>query len=433
MITNNSIKAISVWKRYFTVAALSAALCTVSSCNKNDDNGTGKSSEEIIYVQTNDYNSGKNAVIAYRHNGDGALTQIAGSPFLTGGTGLGNPQQILGPADSDYELWFTSDKKYLLVANSGSNNITVFSVKADGSLTPVPGSPFSSGGETPCSIYVSGTEVHVVNKSQNPLAATSSKPNYNTLTLGADGSLTQVAGAKLETTAGVSPSQTFVSRDGKFAYGCDFLGFMQTPAVGTLRSFANNAGVLSPIESPLTIPETGGALGLWQSPAANVLYVGFPLAGKVGVYSIDAATGKLAYQLAIGAGLAACWIRTNKAGNHLYALNSGINTISVFDASNPIAPVSKGMFTLKQSGPTYTGMGLTFATSEDFSFELSADEQFMYVVSQHTNKDFSVGNYNYLHVLRIAADGTLSEPTEPVQIPVSNMLRPKGVAVNKIR
>ena len=53
----------------------------------------------------------------------------------------------------------------------------------------------------------------------------------------------------------------------------------------------------------------------------------------------------------------------------------------------------------------------------------------MYVVSQHANPDFSVGNYNYLHLVKINGDGTLTEQGDPIQIPVSNRVRPQGVVV----
>lgn len=60
---------------------------------------------------------------------------------------------------------------------------------------------------------------------------------------------------------------------------------------------------------------------------------------------------------------------------------------------------------------------------------LSTSEKILYIVNQHTNKDFSIGNYNYLHYLDVNNDGTLTEESDPVQIPVPNTVRPKGSAV----
>ena len=392
------------------------------------------SMEDVIYVQTNDFHGNQNAVIAYRYTGHGKLTQIPGSPFMTGGSGIGNPMQLLGPSDSDGELWMTGDKKYLLAVNSGSNNITVFRIAANGSLSPVPGSPFASGGKTPVSIYADGSTVYAINKSQNPMSPGGVKPNYFTMKMNAAGQLSPMSGGKFETGMDVSPAQALLSNDKKFLFGADFLGFMAKPPVGTLRSFTLDNGKLTPVEgSPYTIPEKGGALGLCQHPTANVLYVGFPLAGKVGVYNIDAASGALSFLTAVEAGPAACWIRTNKTGSRLYVLNSGENAISAYNIENPTTPVSIGKLMLKKAGPKYDVMGMPFVTSEDFSFQLSSDEACMYVLCQHTNKDFSIGNYNYMHVVSIAGDGTLSEPSDAMQMPVDNKLRPKGLIVNNIK
>jgi 6-phosphogluconolactonase (cycloisomerase 2 family) len=399
------------------------------SCKKDDHEGRHKT--DVIYVETNDFHNNENAIIAYRNKGDGTVEELTGSPFPTGGAGVGNPMQILGPDDSDTQLKLTDDKQFLLAVNAGSNTIAVFRVRSDGGLSPVAGSPFPSGGQTPVSIDVKGKYVFVVNKSQDPLHPPTLAPNYVTFTIDHDGALTQVPDALFETAAGSSPAQALVSKNGKFLFGADFLGFQLHPPRGTLRSFTmDNSGKLSPVAgTPYTIPGIGGALGLWQHPQANVLYVGFPLQAKVGVYTINQSSGVLTFQSTVDAGPAACWIRTTKTGDYLYVLNSGENSISMYNSSNAGSPSSKGKLTLKQSGPIYMAMGLSFTTSEAFSFEFSPDEKYLYVVSQHTNPDFKIGNYNYFHVLKVGNDGSLNEPGTPVQLPVDATVRPQGVAV----
>ncbi len=408
-----------------------------AACDKKDD--AIKTPYDVVYVETNNFNDNQNAVLAYRDMGDGKLEPLAGSPFMTNGSGVANPQQILGPLDSDYELRLSADGKFLLAVNSGSNTIAVFTIKDNGALEPVPGSPFASGGQTPVALDVSGNYVYVVNKSQDPLHATSMLPNYSTFTIDGAGKLTPVAGAKFETTAGSSPSNVLASRDGKFLWATDFLGFMLMPPVGTLRSFAvGNTGVIAPVAgTPYTLPAgampDNGALGLWQHPSGNALYVGIPVQGKVGVYSINTTNGSLTLQTSVAAGKAACWLRTNKAGSHLYVLNSGDNTVQLYNTTNAMSPVSVQTLELKNSGPAYPGPGgAMFKTSQPFSLHLSTSEKILYVVSQHTNKDFSIGNFNYLHSLKVADDGQLSEPTDPVQLPVANTIRPKGsVVINR--
>jgi len=415
----------------------------LASCHDHDNNGNNPNND-ILYIQTNDFNANQNAVLAYKHNpGTGELQQISGSPFYTNGSGLGNPMQILGPADSDLEIAESPDGKFLLTVNSGSNTIAVFNIHSNGALSAVAGSPFPSGGETPVSITISGHRVYVVNKSQNPLNPTSTAPNYAVFNMDNNGALTPIPGemAVFETTPGSSPSQALVSKDGNNLFGDDFLGFMLMPPVGTLRSFQidNGSGEISPVTGtpymlPLgAMPPDNGALGLWQHPSGDVLYVGLPLQAKLGVFSINSNTGALALENTVPAGKAACWIRTNHSGNRTYVLNSGDNTIQVYNTSDALHPVSIQTLELKNSGPEYPGPGgAMFKTSEPFSLVLSSNERKIYIVNQHTNMDFSIGNYNFLHTVEADNNGMLSEPSDPVQIPVPNTVRPKGsLVINK--
>jgi 6-phosphogluconolactonase (cycloisomerase 2 family) len=409
------------WSYLMLVALLFVA------CDKDDDNNT---SGDVVYFQTNNHNGNQNAILAYRLKSDGQLEQLSGSPFPTGGSGVGNPMQILGPNDSDTEVKISEDGKFLLAVNSGSNNISVFRIESDGRLTAVAGSPFSSGGETPVSIDMKDQYVYVVNKSQNPINPTTTAPNYTTLTIDADGKLTSVPNSKVETTPGSSPAQALLSNDEKFVFGADFLGFQV--GAGTLRSFmvADNGSLTA--GSPQAIPGIGGALGLWQHPSSDVLYVGFPLQAKLGVYSINNSTGALTFTTSVDAGPAACWVRTTRNGNRTYVLNSAENTISTYNTTTASAPVGLGKLTLKNSGPIYMAMGMPFTTSEPFSFEISTNQDYLVVVNQHTNPDFSIGNFNFLHVVKIGSDGTLSEPSEPIQIPIPNTVRPKGVVIHHL-
>jgi len=412
---------------------LSGILATLLfSCKKDQKEDNNK---DILYIQTNDFRANQNAVLAYHYVKGGKLQQFGG-PFYTNGSGVGNPEQILGPLDSDYELRVSADGKFLLTVNSGSNTIAVFSIKSNGSLEHVAGSPFPSGGQTPVSIDVSGNYVFVVNKSQDPLHETTQAPNYSTFTIDGNGKLTPVPGAKFSTTPGTSPTQNLVSKNKKFLFGDDFLGFMLKSPVGTLRSFnISNSGVLTPVAGTpyfVTGNATGmnAAFGLWEHPVANVLYVGYPLLAQVAAYTINESTGALTLQSTAPAGKAACWIRTNKSGSRMYVLNSGENTVTVYNSTNASSPSLLQKFTLKESGPLYTVPGLgELTTSEPFSLAFSTDEKILYIVNQHTNKDFSIGNYNYLHYLDVSGNGLLSETSIPIQIPVPNTVRPKGSVV----
>ena len=73
-------------------------------------------------------NFGSNDVSAYViDSGSGALGQISGSPFTTGGAGPG---------------FLTTAAGYLYVADQGTNDVAAFLIGTNGKLSKTPGSPF---------------------------------------------------------------------------------------------------------------------------------------------------------------------------------------------------------------------------------------------------------------------------------------------------
>ena len=142
----------------------------------------------VVYVETNDITAGHTAVLGYARAAAGSLTPLPGSPFSIGGTGVGNPTQGLGPDDSDQEVIASPDHTRLFAVNAGSNTIAVLDIAADGSLTPVAGSPFPSGGIDPVSVGLSGKYLYVVNQDRDPAQdAGAGAPSYTAFTVAASG------------------------------------------------------------------------------------------------------------------------------------------------------------------------------------------------------------------------------------------------------
>ena len=106
-----------------------------------------------VYLDGN--TAGVNTVAAYNRAPGGALTPTPGSPFQVGGAGLGTGLGSQGAIQLD--------GPYLLAVDAGSNQVSVLRTNPDGSLTPVLGSPFSSGGVKPVSIAVHDNLVYVAN------------------------------------------------------------------------------------------------------------------------------------------------------------------------------------------------------------------------------------------------------------------------------
>src|SRR5262249_18342397 len=80
-------------------------------------------------------NSGSSNISGFSINpSTGFLTPVPGSPFQAGGN-----SQVPG-----YSLAVAPNNKFLFCANNASSTISDFRISRKGSLTPVPGSPFSS-------------------------------------------------------------------------------------------------------------------------------------------------------------------------------------------------------------------------------------------------------------------------------------------------
>lgn len=429
------VKALSALRKIVLITSLLIiAGSLIISCNKLPFHDKPL---EVIYIQTNNYMKSQNAIIAYRTSGDGNLQPLPGGPFFTGGSGLA-PTQTKGPFESDGEIKISNDKKFLLTVNSGDNTIAVFKIFPDGTLSLVPGAPFPSGGETPVSIDMWQQYVIVLNKSNNPLQPATQKPNYSVFTLQGDGTLTPVPGGKYELPDGTSPAQVVVSKTQPYVYGSNYFGYDFTPPVQPISSFTiSNSGILTPIadNNPYYIPGQGGAVGLCHNWKYNHLYESTGGA-RFSLYGIDGYTGKLTFGREQNADVGCSRFCMDHAGNNLFTANSIRNSVSQFNFPSATEIRNEGTLYLKNPGPIFGGApGSPYSgntSSQCVSVATSANDSLLYVVSQHVNPDLSIGNYNYLHVVQLTGGWDLHEDGDPIQLPVPNNVRPRGIAVLKL-
>jgi 6-phosphogluconolactonase (cycloisomerase 2 family) len=277
--------------------------------------------------------------------------------------------------------------------------------------------------------------VYVANKSQNPSSSPTKAPNYTTFTIDNNGVLTPVENGVYNVSLGTSPTQVLLSSGGNFLFGSDHQGYQLTPRQGSLRSFLiADGGLLSPtLYTPLDIPGGGGAIGLALHPQGQALYVGFGGQSAIGAYDVNLLTGRLTFRTRTEAGPNSSYMRLNAAGSNLYALNKDDNSVSVYSTADAYQPVAKSKIQLSNSGPLHNVSQRSVTSSQPYSLALARNEQFLYVVCQHTNPLFDIGNYNFLHLLNVDKNGNLSENTEAIQLPVSNTVRPGGMLAFKIR
>ena len=108
----------------------------------------------VVYVVTTDPVPNGNAVLSYLNDGARNPSLLPGSPFKTNDTGYTTKHVLphFGPFDLDQNLMLPIDCSSPMAVQT----IAIFDIFDDGSLQPVPGSPFPSGGKNPVSIGLAG-------------------------------------------------------------------------------------------------------------------------------------------------------------------------------------------------------------------------------------------------------------------------------------
>ncbi len=114
----------------------------------------------VGHVYVNDNTAGSNTVAAFDRHADGSLTPIPGSPFPIGGAGLG------AGLGSQGAIQVSPSGRFLLAVDAGSNQISVLRLNHRG-IPELVGAPVSSGGVQPVSIAINRTGlVYVANVGQ---------------------------------------------------------------------------------------------------------------------------------------------------------------------------------------------------------------------------------------------------------------------------
>jgi 6-phosphogluconolactonase (cycloisomerase 2 family) len=199
--------------------------------------------------------------------GTGTLTPLPGSPFS------------LGPLSFAAGLAVNSTAQILYVADAGK--IDALQADATGALTPILGSPFLGGG----TLYLT---VDPLNRFV--FASDDAPPgNIAAFTIGSTGALTAAPGSPFATIPGyigtTRPSQIVTDPTGSFVY----TGLLTT---GQVAGFSINAttGALTPVPGS---PFPAGNNPLSLAAVNNFLYVSNFTDGTISGYSINPTNGAL--------------------------------------------------------------------------------------------------------------------------------------------
>lgn len=228
-------------------------------------------------------NSGPDTVSAFNIEAAGTLTL---TPPTAGNT---NPVTVNGADPASVAI--VQGGKFLYVANRGSNDVTAFSIGATGLLSRIAPSamnvnPISTGGTVPKDMAISpnGSFLYVAN---------SGSDNLTVFQIGANGLLTLVPPAGSNTnpvsTGGTTPNALMISLDGRFLYAANGGGNVSAFTIGgdgLLTLVPSSAGNLNPVSAGTT------PVALTISPDGRFLYVANQ-GGRVSAYTINTETGLL--------------------------------------------------------------------------------------------------------------------------------------------
>lgn len=360
----------------------------------------------VGHVYVNDNTAPVNTVAGFDRHADGSLTPIPGSPFTVGGSGGGHADASQG------SLQLSADGRYLLAVDAGSNQISVLRIKPDGTLQAAEGSPVASGGVDPVSIAVHGDLVYVANAGPG---SNTGDTNYTGFTLNSGGRLRPIPGSTYTLPNDSKPGQVLFNGDGTKLAGTRIAtSQIDSFTVGASGRLTPAPG--SPYDAQAFSPAQGwGQLGSEFSPTnpdelfvsdAHTAAGGAAFPGLVSGF-LDGADGSLT---PVGApvandGGAACWIEISDDGKFLFVVNTASASISSYSIG------AGGALTFLQS----TAPGEIGAGAEDA--RLSPDGSTLWVVESGTDA-----------VTGFTVDGGTLTPLSAANGPLG--ATPSGIVVN---
>ena len=307
-----------------TVAAVGLAVLAVAASLSASLTVFG-AEDAAGHVYVNDNTAGTNTVAAFDRHGDGTLTPLTGSPFAAGGAGTGG---IIG---SQGALQVTSDGRYLLAVDAGSNQISVLRIHRDGRLRPVEGSPFSSGGIEPVSIAVHNSLVYVANAGNKTTGG-----NYTGFTLDEDGELSPLSGSTWPLPITANPGDILFNSTGTSLIGIE-VGTTD-PSTFLIDSFVvgRNGRLTTAAGSPFHA-QAAGPFGSEFSPTNPAhLYVSNAHAGaangSVSAFNVSRAgsLSSIGASPVVNGQTGTCWLEISPDGKYLFTVNTGSSTVSSY-------------------------------------------------------------------------------------------------------
>jgi 6-phosphogluconolactonase (cycloisomerase 2 family) len=374
-----------------------------------------------VYIESNSAAPHSNEILAFRYR-NASLSARGVRRYPTEGSGSHDLSNS-GVLDADQELITNAKRTLLFAVNSGSDTIAVFHIRPGGALAPVAGSPFRSNGKAPSSLGLAGHTLIVANKAQDGVRDLSSAPaNYTSFHVRSDGSLSAPI-SSIDVPPGSSPLQAYVTPDGKVVIASEETGVFRAFRIG--RAGTLQQGPNSPLRLARAVfPGRQRVSNVWPAglvshPRLKILYAQVANLSRTIVYRWDD-QARLTFVRAIPNphSFLPCWTHVNAAGTRMYSGNAGSDNLSVFDISG------------HPTGPREIQSVALNAPGNPWNFEIDPSGHLIFLLDMRADRQIPAGLGNDLHVLRIGADGRLTEKrSSAVKIPVRVGTNPIGLAI----
>jgi len=312
----------------------------------------GKTTNHYLYAAI----PNSSQILAYREDpNSGALTPLSSSPFTAG---PGVTSIVIHPS-----------KQFFYAANSGENDISLFTIAVGGGITEV--TPRTSltplGGTTPAYLVMdsAGSYLYVGNSESRNILVFSISTTSSSL-----GALTQVGTATL---LGMTPLNMVLAPSGNFL----FVTGGGSPSY--IEVFSVNSGVLTLLQ----LQQTGlNPYGLAIDPSGSYLYTGNFTDNSISEFSISTSSTAVATHTVLaqlpGSPIGTTYsspisLLVDNSGKYLYVANQGSSYISGYAIGT--AAGSAGGLSLLTSSPFA-------ANSQPSLIAIDPDGQYLFVGNQ---------------------------------------------------
>ena len=310
--------------------------------------------DPAVYVQTND--ADENEVVVFSRAENGMLARSG--RYATGGRGTGQPHL---PSQSSVVL--SDDRRWLLVVNAGSDELSLFALEPHGLRFA---DCVSSGGTRPTSVAVSGALVYVLNNGS---------PNISGLDL-VEGKLAALPDSTRPLSADdADPAQISFTADGQALIVTERGTDSISSYVIDERGYAHG---------PTTIKSSGKTpYGFGLTPGGSLI-VTEAFGGRIGAAAASTytMTGAGAFKLVSGSVAdtrsEVCWAAVTNDGQFAFVTNFGDGTVSSYEIA------TDGSLTLRDPVAGTTQQGEKGVRDEG----ISSDGRFLYAIDADAQKVF---------------------------------------------